>query len=126
MKYYHFIMAERSDKCYKAEVVFLRNLLEHDFEAYSRLESHFFDSFQELEGVELDTYFAESDQFFATVEAQQEQTPLHEEVVYTVVSRSRKSAMFSIAHKIAKAIRKEGDDYQVTFSACLKLVRQFI
>ena len=124
MKYYHFIMAERSEKCYTSEVVFLRNLFVEDFDTYARLEAAFFNAFQALEGVELEGYFAEAEGFFAMVEAYQE--PAHEEGVAKVVGRTRKSAMFKMAHAIAKAIRKEGDSYSVTFSACLKLVRQFI
>lgn len=124
MKYYHFIMAERAEKCYKAEVVFLRNMMEEDYKTYALLETSFFEAFQALEGVELEGYFAEAEGFFAMVEASQE--PAHEEGVAKVVGRTRKSAMFKMAHAIAKTIRKEGDSYSVTFGACLKLVRQFI
>ena len=126
MQYYHFVMAERGDKCFVSEVVFLRHLFVEDFESYSRLESAFFESFQALEGLALEAYFKEADEVFSSVEAQQEQTPLHEEGLPKVVGRNRKSVWFSIAHAMAKAIRKEGDDYKVTFGACLKLVRQFI
>ena len=126
MKYYHFIMAERAEKCYTSEVVFLRNLFVEDFETYSNLETSFFEAFQALEGESLEGYFAEAEGYFAEAEAQQEQAPLHEEGVAKVVGRTRKSAMFKMAHAIAKAFRKEGDSYSVTFGACLKLVRQFI
>lgn len=124
MKYYHFIAAESAEKCYKAEVVFLRNMMEEDYETYERLETSLFEAFQALEGSELESYFSEADEFFATVEAYQEQA--HEEGVAKVVGRTRKSAMFKMAHAIAKAIRKEGDSYSVTFGACLRLVSQFI
>ena len=126
MKYYHFIMAERPEKCYTSEVVFLRNLLAEDFETYSNLETSFFEAFQALEGESLEGYFAEAEGFFAMVEAQQEQAPLHEEGVAKVVGRNRKSVWFSIAHSLTKAVRLPEDNYQVTFSSCLKLVRQFI
>ena len=124
MKYYHFVMAERSDKCYTTEVVFLRRLFVEDFDTYARLETSFFESFQALEGLELDDYFAEAEGFFSSVEAAQE--PANEEGLPKVGGRNRKSAMFMMAHKIAKAIRLPEDNYQVTFSFCLKLVRQFI
>ena len=124
MKYYHFIMAERSEKCYTSEVVFLRNLFVEDFDTYARLEAAFFNAFQALEGESLEGYFAEAEGFFAMVEAYQE--PAHEEGVAKVVGRTRKSVWFSIAHSLTKAVRLPEDNYQVTFSACLKLVRQFI
>ena len=124
MQYYHFVMAERSDKCYKAEVVFLRRMMEEDYETYARLETAFFNAFQELEGDSLESYFKEAETFFSMAEGAQE--PANEEGLPKVGCRNRKSAMFMMAHKMAKAIRKEGDDYKVTFGSCLKLVRQLI
>ena len=126
MKYYHF-MVEDDQKCYATEVVLLRMLKEADYQTWARLENSLFEAFQGLSGESLEAYFKESDAFFASVEAAQEPRPTEEVFEGSRFPvKSRKSAIFSMAHSLTKAILSEGDNYTVTFGQCLKLIYQYI